>query len=308
MEQFISRFKVPSVALPVIEQIVNAEEIQLIEALDNESFTAESALSALKKYTGEKWPEERIHTLLSSAYKRGIISLEDESFTRFKISSFYGRLDMFAITESDKYLSFDHSMKKSLDEWYFDAYLKGLGDNPQPSDKVVTLNEAIDFIDTVDRPIWLNRCDCRTLAGNCDKPVDTCISFRNGINTMSHRGWSKPIDKAQAKEIVKRANSEGLMQTVNPNGMCNCCGDCCYLFRAQKARGNNLVWPASENIAHFDSDACITCGLCTERCHFNAFELNSDGLIEYYPERCRGCGLCNETCPTSAITMIRQSN
>lgn len=306
MDRFISRFIVPDVALPVIELIVNTDEILSIEALDSESFNTKDAKLSLEMATGENWQEERIRQLLCNAYKRGVILLQDESFTRFKTGTFYGRLDIFAITEPEKYLALPRKTQIALDDWYFNAYLNRLGDVSQPSgDKVVTMQQALEFIDTIDCQIWLNSCDCRTLAGYCDKPTDTCISFRSGINTMSHRGWSKPVTKDEVKTIIRRANSSGLMQTINHNGLCNCCGDCCYLFRAQRARKRGVVWPVAENIASFDSSTCMACGLCTERCHFNAFSFDGD-KIGYKPELCRGCGLCAETCPSSAITMKRR--
>lgn len=305
MVRFIEIFKVPFAALDVIEQIVNLEEIALIEAVGSGSFTAADAARSLER-EGWSFTKRQLTELLRSAYKRGIILLEDESFTKFNTGTFYGRLDIFAITETEKYLAFPSEMRKALDDWYFNAYLKGLGNEPIPTgDRLVSLQEAYDFIDKADRPIWLNRCDCRLLVGNCGKPVDTCISLRGGINTMSHRGWSKPLAKEQAKEIVTRAHAAGLMQTVNSNGMCNCCGDCCYLFRAQKARNSEKVWPKAENIAAFDENACISCRQCVQRCHFGAFVHDEEG-IQYNQELCRGCGLCITTCPASAISLKRR--
>lgn len=303
MNKFIALFEIPPAALPVIEQILRPEEILLIEALGSESFNALEAKAALEKLGGNDWTTEKTELLLEQAYKRGVTLAEDETLTRYRIGNFYGRLDVFAITEHETYLALPRETQMALDSWYFDAYLAKLGDDEQPSaDQIVTLQQTLDYIDTVDRQIWLNRCDCRTLAGYCDMPTNTCLTFKNGINTVAHRGWSKPVTKEEAKEIVKGANAQGLMQTINPNGICNCCGDCCYLFRAQKARGSEKSWPLAEAIASFDEDLCISCGLCVERCHFQAFS-SDGGQISYHPERCRGCGLCAETCPVQAITM-----
>lgn len=303
MDRFISRFEVPKAAISVIEKFIYPEEILLIEALSSESFTNNDAKECLEVSTGVKWPDIKLELFLQNAYKRGIILLEDENYKNFRIGNFYGRLDIFAVTETDKYNNLPREVQIALDDWYFNAYLSRLGDNLRPSeDKVVTLQQALNYIDTIDLPIWLNHCDCRILAGYCNKPTDTCISFRNGINTMSHRGWSKSITKDEAKEVVRRADKSGLMHTINPNGMCNCCGDCCYLFRAQKARNSVKAWPFAENIAVFYADKCIACGLCTKRCHFNAFSIK-EGEISYNPEHCRGCGICTESCPSSAIIM-----
>lgn len=305
MERFFKIFEVPAAAKSVIDRIVSKEEIELLEAVGRGSFSLEDAANALKK-EGEAAPADRLDRLLRSAYRRGVIRLEDESFTEFRTGSFYDRLDVFAVTENETYRSFPPEVRKALDKWYFDAYRKSLGDEPRPTgDRVLTLQEAFGLIDETDRQIWLNKCDCRSLSGNCGKPVDTCLTLRSGINTLAHRGWSKPLTKEQAKQVVAKANRAGLMQTANPNGMCNCCGDCCYLFRAQRARHSEGVWPRADFVASFQRSACIACGQCVKRCNFGAFTLGKDG-IAYDPARCRGCGLCVTTCPKAAITLKRR--
>lgn len=306
MERFLKVFEVPEVAEGVIGRIVNGDEIAFIEAVGAENFTTNDAVSVFERLYGGG-AGKRVTEFLKNAYRRGVISLLDESFTRFRVGTFYERLDLFAITETGKYRELSEATRSSLDEWYFGAYLNGLGNEPRPTgDRVVTLEQTLNCIDNENRRIWLNRCDCRLLAGNCGKPVDTCITFRSGINTMQHRGWSKPLSKEQAKNVIRRANAAGLMQTVNPNGICNCCGDCCYLFRAQKARAANPVWPLAKSIAAFDVQACIACGICVRRCNFGAFR-KENGKIDYDAGLCRGCGLCSLTCRPEAIKMIRRN-
>jgi ferredoxin len=302
MEGFIELFDVPPAALPVLDLIVDRDEKALIEGVASSPFGLGEAVRAL----GSGWDRQRTMALLRRAYRRGVLRLEDEGFTRFRTGRFYDRLDVFAVTEPEAWSALPGSIRASLDSWYFAAYLAGLSDGPRPTaDRVVSLGEALDFIDGADRPIWLGRCDCRTLAGRCDAPTDTCISLRGGINTMSHRGWSKPVTADEAKRVVRDADGAGLMHTVNPNGLCNCCGDCCYLFRAQAARGCGAAWPEAGLIADLKADLCVGCGRCVERCHFDAFALEG-GRARCDRSRCRGCGLCAETCPARAISMIER--
>jgi len=305
--QFNERFQVPKVALTIIDQIVNSQEILLIESLEQESFTAAEAYPVLQARSGELWTINRVNALLHSAYKRGVIQWVDENQTNYKIGSFYTRLDIFAISEPDSYRALPRQTQVALDKWYFESYLNRLapGAAVPTADRVVTLSQAKDYLDSITGQIWLNRCDCRTLAGNCDLPADVCISFRSGVNTFSHRGWSTPVTKEQAQEVLERADQTGLIHTVNPGGICNCCDDCCYLFRAQRVRQSNPTWPAALFIAVFNPDSCAGCGLCATRCHFGAFEQN-DGVVQYYPNRCRGCGLCSETCPANAIRIVER--
>lgn len=307
-EQFIQKFHVPAEGLPIIEKLVRPDEISFLSALEQDRFTIADAVDALWKIRGEKPTEAQAEEYLRGEYRRGILSLEDETFTKYRIGEFDTRLDIFVTTEYDSYRAFPPEVRAAVDRWYFEKYLSRLEDAPRPtSDKVVPLQEALDYVDTIQRQIWFQNCDCRPLAGHCDKPINTCISFRNGINTAAHRGLSKPITKEEAKEIIRKANKAGLMQTLNDNGMCNCCGDCCYLFRAQKARGYGLAWPPSEQIAEFHEEACISCRRCVKRCHFEAFTFEN-GSIHFHPEQCRGCALCAQTCPTGAITMGRKAD
>ena len=305
-ERFIDRFHVPVEALPIIEKLVRPDEILFIAALEKESFTINDAVDALWKSTGEKPTNAQAEHYLLSEYQRGVLSLEDETFTRYRIGEFDMRLDIFTTTERESYRAFPPEVRAAVDRWYFDKYLSRLDDSPCPTgDKIVPLQEALDYVDTIERQIWFQNCDCRPLADHCDKPIDTCISFRNGINTMAHRGLSKPITKEEAKDVICRANKAGLMQTLNNDGMCNCCGDCCYLFRAQKARSYDLAWPATQQIAEFHNESCISCRRCVKRCNFDAFTFENDS-IRFSPDLCRGCALCAQTCPTGAITMGRR--
>lgn len=306
IEIFVSRLAVPEAAIEVIDKLYTQEDILLVTSVDNEVFTVDEAKKALEAASDRVLADGEVEGLLDSAYRRGVVRLEDDSFTRFKLSTFFEMLDVLVMSEPERYLALPREIQIVLDGLYFSNYIKGVRDIEVPTeDKVLTLEETMEFIDTFDTQIWLNNCDCRTLAGNCSKPVNVCLSVKNGINTMPHRGWSKAITKEEAKKAVKYADELGLVHTANPKGICNCCKDCCYLLRAQEAKNSNLIWPGADKFAAFDSSTCIDCGLCTERCQFGAFT-QVDGEIVYDFKLCRGCGLCADTCPTSAISMTRR--
>lgn len=312
--QFFEYFQVPAAAREVIGGIVTAPEILLVEAVAAPSgppprFTAAEARAALRAATGDGWTVAEADALLRSAYQRGVLELEDETYQCFRVGSFYTRLDIFAITESQAFLGLPPETRAALDAWYFTTYLNRLApDAAAPTaDKVVPLAEAIAYLDSFPGAIWLNRCDCRILAGHCDRPTDVCLSFRSGINTFSHRGWSTPLTRSQARTVLERADRAGLMHTVNPGGICNCCGDCCYLFRAQRARNSNPAWPAAPLLAAFRPESCVGCGGCISRCPFGAFTRRGEG-IAYHSGHCRGCGLCGATCPTGAIEIVKRGN
>ncbi|MHA1973309.1 MAG: 4Fe-4S binding protein [Candidatus Hodarchaeales archaeon] len=51
----------------------------------------------------------------------------------------------------------------------------------------------------------------------------------------------------------------------------------------------------------FDASKCVGCGLCVQRCPFNAIEI-TDGKAHLLQENCRGCKVCLLSCPEGAIT------
>jgi MinD superfamily P-loop ATPase containing an inserted ferredoxin domain len=296
LQNFIKKFQIPEVAYPFINKIFTKEEIDFVDKMDKKIFTKQDI---------EKIISSNAEEFIKNSYRRGVISLVDEDLGTYKIANFYSRLDIFSISEQEVYRSIPKDDQIAIDAWYFEAYYNGLDSNlsVRPTeDEILPLKKVLEFIDTQERPVYLNYCDCRSLRGECGKPTKTCITYRNGINTFAHRGLSEEIDKERAKEVVENADKNGLMHTVNPNGICNCCGDCCYLFRSQAKRNSSGFWPKTKQVIEFDPEKCIKCGACTKRCHFDVFT-KIDGSIKTDISKCVGCGICANSCPTKSIKL-----
>ena len=54
-------------------------------------------------------------------------------------------------------------------------------------------------------------------------------------------------------------------------------------------------------LAVIDPDRCTQCGLCEEKCRFNAIH-----EFEVDPIKCEGCGVCIKVCPSEAIEFIER--
>jgi len=295
LENFIKRFQVPKVAYPFINKIFTQEEIDFVDKMDKHIFVKQDV---------EKIISSNADAFVRNCYRRGIISFADEVTNTYKIGDFYSRLDIFSISEQEVYRSIPKEEQISIDAWYFETYYNGLNPNlnVRPTeDEILPLNKVLEFIEVQDRPVYLNYCDCRSLGGECGKPTKTCITYRNGINSFAHRGLSEKIDKERAKEIVENADKRGLMHTVNSSGICNCCGDCCYLFRSQAKRNSIGFWPKTNQIIDFDPEKCIKCGACIKRCQFNVFTKVDGQIIDF--SKCVGCGICVNSCPTKALEL-----
>lgn len=296
LENFIKKFKVPKVAYPFVNKIFVKEEIYFIDKMDKDIFTKQDV---------EKIIGSNVDAFIKDSYRRGIISFVDEAGSTYKIADFYSRLDIFSISEQEVYRSIPKEDQIAIDAWYFETYYNGLDPDlsVRPTeDEILPLDKVVKFIDANDRPIYLNYCDCRSLSGECGKPTKTCITYRNGINSFAHRGLSEEIDKERAKEIVEKADKKGLMHTVNLNGICNCCGDCCYLFRSQARRDSSGFWPKTRQIIEYDAERCIKCGACIRRCNLDVFT-KVDGYIKADISKCVGCGICANSCPTNALRL-----
>ncbi|WP_035778524.1 4Fe-4S binding protein [Butyrivibrio sp. MC2013] len=282
-------FEIPEVAEDLLDFFFTHKEQELILNYGGKTFTAK-----------DMGPDRA-----AKEYHRGLISKVDESGKLYRLNTFYYFLDVFAVSRSDKYSKLSRDKRMKLDEWYFNAYVDTLDPKtPQPTaDKVLPLDEMLERIDSDDRDIYLNYCDCRTLTGECGLPTRTCITYKNGINSFVDRGLSEKIDKERAKNIVIEADKAGLMHTAAMGGICNCCGDCCYLFRSQKRLGTTGHWPLSDYVVFFDKDKCVSCGLCTRRCHFSVFHMDNK-RIKLDPASCVGCGLCVNTCPKGALSLL----
>ena len=251
-------------------------------------------------------------------HARGVVDAVEGKPGVYRVGTFYTRLDVFAVSEYERWMSIPQPARRAMEAWYLDAYvawLDGSCDAIPTRDTVLTLDETLAFIDADDRQMYVNVCDCRNLFGGCGKPVEVCLTYKDAPNTFRGRGLSRPVSKEEAKEIVRKADAAALMHTANPNGICNCCGDCCYLMRGMKTRGSWGVWPIQPHEVRFDSGECIGCSRCVRRCNMGVFERvpgvpgkgRGKFKVEADTSMCVGCGLCVETCPTNALSLRRRA-
>ncbi len=66
------------------------------------------------------------------------------------------------------------------------------------------------------------------------------------------------------------------------------------VVKTQEFKGSKL--------AVIDEEECTKCGLCLEKCRFDA--ITEDIVID--PISCEGCGVCAIVCPVNAITLIER--
>jgi ferredoxin len=164
--------------------------------------------------------------------------------------------------------------------------------------------------------IAVGYCYCRQhnefLGNPCKQiePMPSCFTLGKSARHTSNHGFSTLISKEEALKILKKCEEVGLVhKTYHLHGdtekeevaICNCCSCCCLTAR------ECLILPtanATNYIASIDSNLCIGCGTCVEKCYNKAIVLNDDNKAERFEDFCVGCGVCAYFCPENAISLI----
>ncbi len=61
-------------------------------------------------------------------------------------------------------------------------------------------------------------------------------------------------------------------------------------------------------VADIDLEDCNQCGLCFERCPYNAIQVDDDKQPEVVKALCKGCGLCSADCPKECISIVHYTD
>ncbi|HUS77783.1 MAG TPA: 4Fe-4S binding protein [Patescibacteria group bacterium] len=165
------------------------------------------------------------------------------------------------------------------------------------------------------RLIVLQDCGCRTDKGNCDSPLDVCISIDEAADAEDEFTQYHPreVTLEEALDALRRSHEAGLVHMAytmegddRPTIICSCCTCCCHTLSGLLRFGLAKHVLKSDLVSETDEGVCIDCGVCAERCVFEARQM-VDGKLAYRPESCFGCGLCVSTCPKQAIRLVKKA-
>lgn len=159
---------------------------------------------------------------------------------------------------------------------------------------------------------WAVRdCICRRhqeLLGNpCSYPLSVCISFSSEENAFEDNNNSKAITKEEALKKLHEAEEAGLIHSSmniasGHNYICNCCTCCCGVFKGLSDYEQPNAFLHSDYILQSDEKLCIGCGICINRCQFDALSLVDEKI--HVNDQCVGCGVCVTECPEEAIYLV----
>jgi len=203
---------------------------------------------------------------------------------------------------------------------------------PEPGNRVIRVDESIEpspskvlpshgvneLIEKFGDAIGVKHCFCRQWGkftdGGCrlDLPSEICLSFGDKTKKYLETGVGRAISKQEAYSIIKEAQAKGAVHMVyymeeqldNPEGhLCNCCWDCCGVFRLYNMGTQPLLIKAFYYAALKADAGCSGCATCVDFCPVNAIRL-SDGQAFIQNQTCIGCGQCEYQCPEDAVELI----
>jgi len=157
-------------------------------------------------------------------------------------------------------------------------------------------------------------CICRVqkamIGEACGHPVENCLIFAPVENAFEGSEDIHAITKDEAFAVLREAEAAGLVHSsgnyrTGNSYICNCCTCSCGVMRGIAEFGIETAMAHAAFRAAVDSDACVGCGTCVDRCQFGALSLK-DGAASVDPRRCAGCGLCVTTCPVDALHLGRK--
>ena len=160
------------------------------------------------------------------------------------------------------------------------------------------------------RRISQAECECRRRVGGCIDPMDGCLGIDSLADEMIESGDAREITLHEALEAMKRTYDAGFVHMAytfegkdSIEYICSCCSCCCHSLGAALRFGYEDHVFSSKYLAVQDADRCEACGVCVDRCQFDARSI-VDGELQYEQDMCFGCGLCIKTCPEEAIDFV----
>ena len=134
--------------------------------------------------------------------------------------------------------------------------------------------------------ISVGPCSCRRtrrlMGEGCGHlEEDMCMYINDNAKFFSKQGSHRLVSKEEAKEILKRAEDNGLVHEINeaegydgPTAICNCCGCSCLALRLGEYF-NDPDLLRTNYVARVDKDKCVACGQCVENCQMGALKLGA---------------------------------
>ena len=150
----------------------------------------------------------------------------------------------------------------------------------------------------------------------CNQRVETCIVTGDEAEYWIEQGYARQITGEQAADYLQRSIDDGFMLESsfekNSEVICSCHVDSCGLTQLWMSLGDAediASCNAFQQISHYtlevDTDLCIACGTCVDRCPLHIITINDEGWAEPGVD-CFRCGQCAYVCPQNARHLVQR--
>jgi len=303
------------VELTILSKLFTVEEAEIACAMRLDPESPETIAARLGRDKG------KVYSVLKKMVKKGLISLErGKGGFNFKlipfIVGFYERQNA----------KIDEEFAQLFEEYYHQALHKMMTVKPSvqriiPVEKAIPVNievlpyeRASTYIENSKSWGVLN-CICRVqkelIGEGCGHTKENCLVISSRPRQFDRTDVIRSLTKKEALGILEQAEKEGLIHSVNNiqegvDYICNCCSCCCGVLRGMIEYGSPQAVAGSGFQAEADDSLCNGCGVCLERCQFQALSLVDD-VCRVAEDKCLGCGLCISACPAQALQLMQKS-
>lgn len=157
-------------------------------------------------------------------------------------------------------------------------------------------------------------CRLRNRKRTCQMHTDeVCFLLNRDADYAVDSGAGQYFTVDQGLKVIEDCEKLGAIHIATntravANLLCNCCRDCCVFMRRLDKLPDDRTWfRPSRFLASIDPDRCQGCGMCVDRCLFDAITMKkkTKGKGKGYvnSEKCMGCGNCAITCSPKAIEL-----
>jgi len=211
-------------------------------------------------------------------------------------------------------------MREVVEETYTEVIIVPVNVEIEADHKVLSYDNVKQRLINANKVSLMN-CVCRVDRGNCDGPIESCITLnsfaekilaeKDDLESWPGNLYPREVSVEEALKALKKTHEAGLVHLAltrredeSPGQtICSCCTCCCVFLSGIIRYGLAPHLLTSDTTSVTDSAKCTACGVCVDRCQFGAREI-VDGSIVFKPEVCCGSGLCATTCPTNAIKLV----
>jgi Pyruvate/2-oxoacid:ferredoxin oxidoreductase delta subunit len=162
-------------------------------------------------------------------------------------------------------------------------------------------------------------CMCREMTQQINDPCRmkmpddiACMGFGDRIKPALKYGYMRRLSMEEAFDIIQKARDCGAVHTVFHEkddsklpqvGLCNCCWDCCGIFRSYNMGAVPLRYSCYYVARITDDSRCTGCGKCEKYCPTAAIHV-VEKRVELDTKKCIGCGQCVHQCVRFVVELV----